>query len=438
MKKITIDKIISIIVFGVLYYIYMNSVRKVMIPLDNIVIPSILALLVVISFIYSKGKITVRGRIDKMLCLAWITILIYISINNTSFFYNLIYRGMIQLFSMIVFMCLSAKSNNWMKTWIKASEIFVIIHAVATILFYFNGNLYSKFANIMFSGKTLTSAIKYYNKGYMSGLSSHFSTNGMILGIGTLLFFGEIYNSIRNKKEKNDKIKYIIMFFITLYALILSSKRSPLIASFISIAATYIISNGKNVIRNIIVLLTVCIIGWGGYKVLLPNIPGLSTIADKFEKTEESDAGVLNGRSGLWKLAVDMFKENPILGMGYGSYSERAKGEDAITTSAHNYYLQVLSELGIIGLILYIIAMGTGILLGIKTLNYTSKNDEKMLIYACISLAIQFFVLIYSITATALMYYDILVPYFLSLTSIRCIYLKSKNTNIEQEDYKKG
>ncbi|WP_101948123.1 O-antigen ligase [Mycobacterium sp. 3519A] len=66
-------------------------------------------------------------------------------------------------------------------------------------------------------------------------------------------------------------------------------------------------------------------------------------------------------RQALWRGAVDMFKEEPLLGIGTGLFPHRAtdfvRGEPwgIVEPVAHNAYLEVLAEDGAVGLTLFIV-----------------------------------------------------------------------------------
>lgn len=419
------EKTISFSVFLLLYYIYMNSIRKVMIPMSSITIPIILVFSLVVTIYASKGRFKTKGMSDEIQCLSWILISIYILINNYSLTKNLIGGGMIQLYVMVFFMLFTTSSDRWFRTWIKYTKIFIIIHAVSTIIFFFNEGLYIKFVNIFFLSNYYE-MMKYYYRGWMSGLSGHFSSNGMILSIGLIFFFEEIRILKKDKTYKYNLILNYICILIVIYALILSSKRGPLISACLAIIITYIFAQGKNIFKRLIILTILCMIIYLLYKLLLPIIPGIETIMEKFNSLSNDDAGVLNGREGLWKIALDMFHLNPLTGKGFGSYSQYSSLQNAISTSAHNYYLQVLAELGLIGIVLYISAFISGI---INTLHELKKAIEKKsnwyIMMLSISLEIQIFVIAYSMTSTAMMYYDILIPYFLACTVSRVIKFKN-------------
>jgi hypothetical protein len=67
-----------------------------------------------------------------------------------------------------------------------------------------------------------------------------------------------------------------------------------------------------------------------------------------------------NGRADYWRVALDAYREHPLLGTGAGTYElywtrDRPTAFDA--RDAHNLYLETLAELGPVGLALLVIAL---------------------------------------------------------------------------------
>ena len=102
-------------------------------------------------------------------------------------------------------------------------------------------------------------------------------------------------------------------------------------------------------------------------------------LSNTFERFSELQDSSLGGRDILFQQAFDMFAESPLFGHGWGSYKYRSNvsiigaiyGRDS-SMLAHNCYLQLLAEVGLIGLILFILVF-------IFTLNLTIKlvkNDR--------------------------------------------------------------
>ena len=433
--KLTKAKAASLAVIFLLYYIYMNSMRKVMIPQSSIMVPVILMFVFFLTVYSCNFKVVVRGYMDVAQCISWILIAIYVAFNNTSLVNGLATGGLIQLYVMVGFLLFASATYDWIEIWIRFSKLCVMLHGIATIFFYFSKPMYERFVTVFFTTDTANTLMRYYRKGYMCGLSSHFSSNGMILAIGILFFFETIrYQRTKGEKGHQLYVSYVCLL-ILLYALILSTKRSPFLAALAAIVITYIFSERKWIKKRVITVIVMSVLLGGIYFFLAGRIPGLSTLIDKSEKLSKSSAGILNGRLGLWRIALDMFLENPILGKGYGSFSEVATAAEAFTTSAHNYYLQIMGELGIVGLILYMVAFISGIILTFKQFEKICqcKNADGMKMVLCISLDIQFFVMIYSITATSLMYYSILVPYFLACTASKCINVNKLEEHIYED-----
>jgi O-antigen ligase len=74
-----------------------------------------------------------------------------------------------------------------------------------------------------------------------------------------------------------------------------------------------------------------------------------------------------NGRFDQWKVAVRAFRDEPVIGLGAGKFGQhwlverdsRLRVEDA-----HSLYVETLAELGLVGFVLVLVAVG-GILVGI-------------------------------------------------------------------------
>jgi O-antigen ligase len=68
----------------------------------------------------------------------------------------------------------------------------------------------------------------------------------------------------------------------------------------------------------------------------------------------EVSQGTLNSRTVLWKAGLDMFRDRPIGGIGAGAYPEASAkviGRPwAFVAVAHNSYISVMVETGLIGL----------------------------------------------------------------------------------------
>ena len=96
------------------------------------------------------------------------------------------------------------------------------------------------------------------------------------------------------------------------------------------------------------------------------------TISDRWHELTTADSATIqnrpsrlvetaNVRTIYWRRAIDVWKEHPVAGAGAGSFAEaqlRFRREPANAKHAHGYVLQTMADLGLIGLVLSLVALG--------------------------------------------------------------------------------
>ena len=104
------------------------------------------------------------------------------------------------------------------------------------------------------------------------------------------------------------------------------------------------------------------------FLVLLPNVN--KSLKNRYVKafkdaknviryviSNDSDAYNSTVRIRIWKTALDKFKENPVLGSGFGiSYPDKISGINFV--HPHNIILQILAETGLVGFGVFAILFG--------------------------------------------------------------------------------
>ncbi|MBO4447502.1 MAG: O-antigen ligase family protein, partial [Bacteroidales bacterium] len=102
-----------------------------------------------------------------------------------------------------------------------------------------------------------------------------------------------------------------------------------------------------------------------GLLLLVPLVYASSAaLSELFESTVE-DGYVEGGGRGLWLLAgVQLFLDNPILGVGFGRYNLLGNYD----TYPHNLFVEILCELGITGLIVLTAVFVVMLILGRKSI----------------------------------------------------------------------
>jgi putative inorganic carbon (hco3(-)) transporter len=87
-------------------------------------------------------------------------------------------------------------------------------------------------------------------------------------------------------------------------------------------------------------------------------------------------------RQALWRGAIDMFREEPLLGVGTGLYPHRAaefvhnEPWGIVRPVAHNAYLEVLAESGAVGLTLFVAFIGGSWVILVRARRTARRADD--------------------------------------------------------------
>lgn len=181
---------------------------------------------------------------------------------------------------------------------------------------------------------------------------------------------------------KNGQKKWFILFVFSFATLFLSQSRWPIAVVLLLVFMKCFLSfktffRGKGNVLGLLGLV-VCSIIWLGTSERYSELwqPG-KTIEERVP------------RIAFWKVHWSMFQDHPVLGVGILNrnrvkldYYDRG-GYTNISRkySAHNIYLQTLSDSGILGLVGLLFLIGPGILIGLKA----RKHGDSRLIYYMIA-----------------------------------------------------
>lgn len=255
------------------------------------------------------------------------------------------------LMSMLM-MVLLGKDRRWIQPALMACLTLLTVHAVATIVLNTMPSLYGKYVSPVIQGTSVTVI------GPKAGITSHYSYNGQFMAIGLLISYVIFRMSPLRNRNKSDRIKFGAVTFLFLISLLLTTKRTPLLICLLAIVLTeYLLAaKGKAIILFKILavafFLGILIIAFGDRIPLLSNVMERLSVFFTASTLEESTTG----RTFLWDRAIQLWNENPIFGSGWGTYRYYwNNGYQGISIAAHNVFLQLLAEVGIVGLIIFLI-----------------------------------------------------------------------------------
>ena len=339
--------------------------------------------------------------------------------------------------SLILLMVMLTANTKWIGSYVKVLQTFTIIHAIITIICFINPEFYTSYIRPLFTQELITQA------GYKSGLTSHYSTNGMYLAIGFILI---ACKNMMDKRETKGRVNKLLLALLSL-ALLLTTKRAHSLFSVAAIILVYLVLHSHRKFSSGFKLL--CIIVFSAIALYIASyyVPELTTVVERFSDSDD----MTNGRIPMFQLAWESFLQHPILGIGWGGYKYEYHLYLAPWTSyyqyldAHNVYLQLLCETGVIGFTVFLLAAGKTLYGTIKLLLDAQK--EKILLninqsfFLAFSLGIQLFFLMYCVTGNPLYDLQMMFPYFLCCTVFYTIRYQvrkdnAKDTGLETKCYR--
>jgi exopolysaccharide production protein ExoQ len=168
---------------------------------------------------------------------------------------------------------------------------------------------------------------------------------GFILALGIPVAWYLATSKITGKMSYVLKSVNYIYVPAALFGIVLSGTRTALIASIVGMAfGLALLSRLRPLARIAIFLLFISVIF-----ILLPNVGALESFQRFGTIPTEITQGTLHERTNIWREGLATFAEHPFIGIGSNMFT-------TVTTSgkaAHNSFLSILVELGLVGLLLF-------------------------------------------------------------------------------------
>lgn len=398
------------------------------------------SVLIILLAIYIYNKSIIITTVDIL----WLLFLIY-------FIMNTLINSQINRFTLIdvlifaisiAFLILSKTKVKYYKSSLKLIKYLGIVYALGVIFQYYFTDYYLNYILSLFSLEDQNKIAKAMLNNVYSGITNQTAhTAGyLVSGISVILF----YNINRAKKTK---VRSFILISLVISALLLTSRRSHLIFMIISFLVVWFFSIAKKrVVKNLMNMVMIIVFITFIFAGLIFGMDGgiketaFSGIVEDIEFTingiiEGED--ISSGRSVLYRRSLELFEDNPIIGIGWAEFrNSHSLGliRTDIPSHPHNIYIQLLTELGLIGFILFIIPL---VYMYIKTfielrkvLDKTENNHVFKRSTLQLTLFNQTFFILYGMTENALTDHNFLVMYFFSITlSLSVILDKSKYDN---------
>lgn len=383
--------------FPIFIFALMGSFSLLVSPRVKLVIVLLLGFFVLINL----SKVRISNKIG-LLCV--ILMLAFYLWNNAYFnLHSVAYMQKLLLFPfMLLFAAEGGYSHGrWSQTLLKVIRWGYLVYIVFTIAMFLNGSLIGFVCKLFpeYEGTLLNQ----YSMGAMPGLTHHYSTNGMLVSVGTIIYacYALCY------KQKKD----IFLFLVAVVALLLTGKRAHVLFGLLALYVTYYVYNAEKKQNRVVKSVGIVIVSAIAFFIASYFVPGLAVVIGRFADAAETGDATL-GRTTVWLKALETVAQHPLFGMGWEQFSESG----GWTWNIHNIYVQLLVEVGIVGFLVYCSWFVFFLMSSWKNLTYLRTHKKRFTVAdtcaVSFCLAMQILFLMYGFTGNPLYDQAMFVPYF--------------------------
>ena len=273
--------------------------------------------------------------------------------------------------------------NKISRGWVFLGGIGVIVVFLSKL----SANFYLNTLGKIISDTTRQYNIQLLSDGYSASICRGITYTCYFLAIA--MFF-----VLCGTHTKRTKIISTIIFAV---ALIATGRRSETVAAIAAVLAyfSYSVNRKKKSMRKLQVIIGLAIVA----SLLYLFWPWLSTLTVFYRYTRtltryRSGMDITSGRIEIYKIAWRQFMEHPVFGVGWSALKNYVAGFNV--SNAHDVYLQLLCETGVVGTALILPAYIITLVKSIKILNaYAAKKITDNARQLCMfSLMLQVFFLV--------------------------------------------
>lgn len=316
--------------------------------------------IIFLAFYLSQNK----GLIIFKLELMWLVFFMY-------FLFNILYQSnfskvfvidIIVFFILFIFLLLMKLEINYYKIAMNTILIISIVYALSSIFQYLNMDLYTSLVLPRFTIQEQEEILRIFRHGNYTGFTwqTAYISGYLIYGIAALLLL------FKENTNKLSRILSIIALPLLFIGLVLGGKRAHLLFMILALLITYLFSTEFKMffIQILKIMMGTITFIIGGIALFTVYNPGIDTpigkLLNNLNRTIEGFASgedISSGRTILYDYALKLFNDSPILGIGWREFSQLSVGllNNERGSHPHNIYFQLLTELGLVGFVLFMI-----------------------------------------------------------------------------------
>jgi len=211
-------------------------------------------------------------------------------------------------------------------------------------------------------GLGIIGSLLYTTSGITTGFNEGFRAHGTLEGANLFAAYSLVsvflaFALLTDTRGFRARLFILLSMGVQILAIIFSASRGATVAFLLSALAMGLVCGSHRLRLAMLWMAAMPVLFFVAMSVASPTARGtLDLVINRLVSTQELDSRAHLQRYFLWGHAISLFGENPVLGVGSGNYKVIIADEKEmrITKTPHNTFLRILSETGLIGLLLFL------------------------------------------------------------------------------------
>ena len=322
--------------------------------------------------------------------------------------------------------CACISYNKWNKYFKSTTLLLSNINTLSTIILTAIPSLYYSFVLPTLHLNYASIYKRIPNPTPAAGITVDYGNNACFIVFGlSFVFAAFVAQSMQHSQRHQYNL--IIQIVYMMIALIFCAKRSAFLGLIVAALVFYIaFEKKKDKYFKLILIIasTLIFILIGSY-----FFASFSNLLDRFSflNSDVEDTSI-STRYVMWEFAIEGFKDSPLIGQGWRwvNNTDFYRG----TRDAHNTYLQLLAENGIIGAFPFFSFFSLSLYRAIKNVKNSIRYKQYIsLSYAMAGFVLQVYMLVYMAVTTFFYSSTMFMYYLLTCAMVSSQYIFGTNNN---------
>jgi O-antigen ligase len=185
------------------------------------------------------------------------------------------------------------------------------------------------------------------DNGAWRGIFAHKNELGRTMGIALIVFICLLWDSRQNRAI------YLILFFLSVVLLALSQSMTSIIVTVLTLSIAFYHRSRLRPAQRVAFLAMALLVGFGATLYLQSRMDSIFAMIGRDSN--------LTGRIPLWRLSIAAMLHRPLLGAGWDAFWPGPDGDTIrslvrwVVPHAHNGFLEIALNIGLIGLLIFVL-----------------------------------------------------------------------------------